>query len=69
MPVVTAPSIAGWNLGLRFALELTALVGFAVAAWKLTDGAWRWVAVHRGTAGRRRRLGRVQRARRSEPLG
>lgn len=32
-----------WNLALRFVLELAALVGIAVAAWSLTDGAWRWV--------------------------
>ena len=33
---MTAPSMAGWNLGLRFGLELAALAGFGVAAWKLS---------------------------------
>ena len=39
------PSMAGWNLALRFALEVAALVGLAVAAWKLTSGPVRWAAV------------------------
>ena len=39
------PEMAGWNLGLRFALELAALTGLAVGAWKLSSGAWRVVAV------------------------
>jgi hypothetical protein len=38
------PTKAGWNLALRFALEVLALAGLAVGAWALTDGALRWVA-------------------------
>ncbi|MCL4158149.1 UNVERIFIED_CONTAM: hypothetical protein GTU68_013804 [Idotea baltica] len=37
--------MAGWNLALRFGLELGALVGFGLAAWKLTSGPVRWIAV------------------------
>jgi hypothetical protein len=37
--------MAGWNLALRFALELAALTGFAIGAWKLTSGNVRWIAV------------------------
>jgi hypothetical protein len=36
--------MAGWNLALRFVLELGALAGLAIAAWKLTSGPLRWVA-------------------------
>ncbi len=36
--------MAGWNLTLRFALELAALAGIAAAAWRTSGGAWRWVA-------------------------
>ena len=39
------PTMAGWNLGLRFVLELAALAGLAAAAWHLAPGAWRWVTV------------------------
>jgi hypothetical protein len=34
---------AWWNLALRFALELTAVAGFAVAGWRLTPAPWHWV--------------------------
>lgn len=37
--------MAGWNLSLRFLLELAALSGLGIAAWRMTSGAWRWVAV------------------------
>jgi len=40
-----APKMAGWNLALRFGLELGALAGLGVAAWKLTSDPLRWVAV------------------------
>jgi hypothetical protein len=36
--------MAGWNLALRFGLELAALAGLAVGAWTLTSGAMRWIA-------------------------
>ena len=39
------PEMAGWNLALRFGLEVGALVGLAVGAWHLTSGGVRWVAV------------------------
>jgi Protein of unknown function (DUF2568) len=39
------PMMAGWNLALRFALEVMSFVGIAVGAWSLTDGALRWIAV------------------------
>ena len=42
---MTPPSMAGWNLVLRFVLELAALTGLAAAAWKLGAGPGRWVAV------------------------
>ncbi len=38
------PEMAGWNLALRFGLELAALAGIATAAWRAADGPWRWVA-------------------------
>lgn len=37
--------MAGWNLALRFGLELGALAGLGLAAWKLTSGPLRWAAV------------------------
>ena len=37
--------MAGWNLALRFGLELAALAGVVVGAWASTDGAMRLVAV------------------------
>lgn len=39
------PTMAGWNLALRFGLELGALVGLGLAAWKFAPGPTRWVAV------------------------
>ena len=42
---MTPPTMAGWNLGLRFVLELTALTGLAAATWKLGSGPARWVGV------------------------
>lgn len=37
--------MAGWNLALRFGLELVALGGLGFAAWKLTSGPVRLGAV------------------------
>jgi len=37
--------MAGWNLTLRFGLELAALFGFGAAAWTQVGGPMRWVAV------------------------
>ncbi len=34
-----------WNLGLRFVLELGALVGLGLGAWHGTEGVVRWVLV------------------------
>lgn len=42
---MTPPTMAGWNLALRFGLELGALAGLGLAAWKLTAGPIRWAAV------------------------
>ena len=42
---MTPPTMAGWNLTLRFVLELAALTGLAAAAWRLGSGPGRWVAV------------------------
>ncbi|GJM37682.1 MAG: hypothetical protein DHS20C19_10490 [Acidimicrobiales bacterium] len=42
---MTPPTMAGWNLALRFGLELAALAGLGLAAWRLTSGPTRWVAV------------------------
>ncbi|HZL05228.1 MAG TPA: DUF2568 domain-containing protein [Coriobacteriia bacterium] len=41
---MTPPTMAGWNLALRFLLELAALTGLAAAAWKLGSGPGRWIA-------------------------
>ena len=41
---MTAPTMAGWNLALRFLLELMALIGLAAAAWRLGSGPERWIA-------------------------
>jgi hypothetical protein len=38
------PEMAGWNLALRFALEMAALIGFGMAAWQSTSGPARWIA-------------------------
>lgn len=32
------PTMTGWNLALRFGLELGALTGLGLAAWKFTGG-------------------------------
>ena len=42
---MSPPEVPGWNLALRFALELGALAGIGAGAWALTSGGWRWVAV------------------------
>ena len=42
---MTPPAVAGWNLALRFGLEIAALIGLGAAGWSLSDGAMRWVAV------------------------
>ncbi len=42
---MTPPDMAGWNLTLRFGLELAALTGLALAAWKLSSGDLRWLTV------------------------
>jgi hypothetical protein len=39
------PDIAGWNLALRFGLELGALAGLAAGASHHTSGSIRWIAV------------------------
>ncbi len=38
------PTVAGWNLALRFGLELGALAGLGVGAWTLASGAARPLA-------------------------
>ena len=38
------PEMAGWNLTLRFALEMGALIGLGVAAWQSTNGPVQWIA-------------------------
>lgn len=42
---MTPQAMAGWNLGLRFVLELVALVGLGAAAWTSASGTLRWVGV------------------------
>lgn len=42
---LTPPEMAGWNLALRFGLELAAFTGLPIAAWKLSSGNVRWIAV------------------------
>ena len=42
---MTPPTMPGWNLALRFLLELAALAGLAAAAWTFGSGLGRWVAV------------------------
>jgi hypothetical protein len=39
------PDMAGWNLTLRFGLEVAALVGLGFAAWRLSPDTLRWVVV------------------------
>ncbi len=41
---MTPPAMAGWNLALRFGLELAALAGLGTLAWRNTSGPLRWVA-------------------------
>jgi hypothetical protein len=41
---VTPPVMPGWNLALRFLLEVATLAGLAAAAWELGSGPGRWVA-------------------------
>jgi hypothetical protein len=36
---------AWWNLGLRFLLELAALLGMGVEGWRLAPPPWHWLAV------------------------
>ncbi len=45
MNAINPPDMAGWNLALRFGLELGALAGLGAAAWHLTSGSIRWIAV------------------------
>ena len=42
---MTPPTMARWNLALRFALEVAALTGLAAAAWRAGPGAARWLGV------------------------
>ena len=42
---MTPPEMAGWNLALRFGLEVAAFTGLAMAAWTLSSGNLSWVAV------------------------
>ena len=37
--------MAPWNLGLRFLLELAALIGFGAIGWDLGSGVSRWINV------------------------
>lgn len=39
------PAMASWNLALRLGLEIAALVGLGAAAWSLSSGVVRWLAV------------------------
>ena len=45
MAHVNPPEMDGWNLALRFGLELVALAGIGAAAWKVGSGGMRWVLV------------------------
>lgn len=40
---MSPPPMAGWNLGLRFGLEVVALVALGAAAWELAPGVVRLV--------------------------
>jgi len=42
---MSPPVMAGWNLALRFGLEVAAFVGLGAAAWDQTTGATQWIAV------------------------
>lgn len=39
------PKMAAWNLGLRFLLEIAALIGVGALMWDQTSGVVRWIAV------------------------
>ena len=41
---MSPPKMAGWNLALRFGLEVSALIAIGVASWQLAPGSWRWLA-------------------------
>ena len=40
---MTPPEMAGWNLALRFGLELAALAAISYSSWTLASGNMRWV--------------------------
>lgn len=42
---MTPPTMAGWNLALRFGLEVAAFAGLTVAAWRFTSAPVRWIAI------------------------
>ena len=42
---MTTPSMPGWNLGVRFVLEVAAFAGLAAMGWRLGPGSVRWIAV------------------------
>ena len=42
-PADDAPTMSGWNLGLRFGLEVAALLALGAAGWRLGTGVWRWL--------------------------
>jgi len=42
---MTPPTMAGWNLALRFGLEVAAIAGLTASAWRLTSGPMRWIAL------------------------
>lgn len=42
---ITPPTMAPWNLALRFGLEMAGLTGLALAAWTLGSGPVRLAAV------------------------
>ncbi len=39
------PDMQSWNLALRLGLEIAALVALGLAAWTVTGGGARWIAV------------------------
>jgi hypothetical protein len=42
---MTPPTMAGWNLALRFGLEVAAFAGIGMAAWNYSSGPVKWAAV------------------------
>ena len=42
-PLINPPDMAGWNLAVRFVLEIVALVALAAAAWSSVSGPTRGV--------------------------